>query len=86
MLDDLQFSVAGGQGPRPTAIALAPGSAPKIELSVDARGLSLQLLDAASGGKRVRGGRTNLVANLALDRADAARASRPARTATCWSR
>ncbi len=63
-LDDLQFNVAGGRVRG--RMAIAPGATPKIELSVDARSMSLEALDAASGGKRVRGGRTDLVANLAL--------------------
>lgn len=63
-LDDLQFVVAGGRVRG--RMAIAPGAAPRIELSVDARSMSLEALDAASGGKRVRGGRTDFVANLAL--------------------
>jgi hypothetical protein len=47
-------------------MAIAPGATPRIELSVDARSMSMEALDAASGGKRVRGGRTDFVANLAL--------------------
>jgi uncharacterized protein involved in outer membrane biogenesis len=63
-LDDLQFVVAGGRVRG--RMAIAPGATPRIELSVDARSMSMEALDAASGGKRVRGGRTDFVANLAL--------------------
>ena len=64
-LDELQFNMAGGRARGRMAVALAPTGPPRIELSVDARSLSLEALDNASGGKRVRGGRTDLTANLA---------------------
>jgi len=65
-LDDLQFDLAGGQVRGRMAIALAAGTVPKIEMAMEARSLSLEALDAASGGKRVRGGRAQLAAKLAL--------------------
>ena len=61
-LEELQFNVAGGRVRG--RMAIAPAATPKVELSLDARSLSLEALDGASGAKRVRGGRTDLVANL----------------------
>jgi len=62
-LDDVQFNIAGGRVRG--RMAIAPGATPRIELSLDARSMSLEALDTGSGSKRVRGGRTDLVANLA---------------------
>ena len=61
-LEELQFNIAGGRVRG--RMAIAPAATPKVELSLDARSLSLEALDGASGAKRVRGGRTDLVANL----------------------
>ena len=61
-LEDLQFNIAGGRVRG--RMAIAPAATPRVELSLDARSLSLEALDGASGAKRVRGGRTDLVANL----------------------
>ena len=61
-LEELQFNVAGGRVRG--RMAIAPAATPRVELSLDARSLSLEALDGASGAKRVRGGRTDLVANL----------------------
>ena len=60
-LEELQFNIAGGRVRG--RMAIAPAATPKVELSLDARSLSLEALDGASGAKRVRGGRTDLVAN-----------------------
>jgi len=61
-LEELQFNIAGGRVRG--RMAIAPAATPRVELSLDARSLSLEALDGASGAKRVRGGRTDLVANL----------------------
>ena len=61
-LEELQFNIAGGRVRG--RMAIAPAATPRVEVSLDARSLSLEALDGASGAKRVRGGRTDLVANL----------------------
>ncbi|MCE9658103.1 MAG: AsmA family protein [Burkholderiales bacterium] len=66
LLEELQFAVAAGQAHGRGELVLAANAPPRLDVSLEAKALSLQALDAASGGgDRIRGGRADVALNLA---------------------
>ena len=66
-IDPLSFTVAGGQVGGRINVALPAGAPPRADLSVNARSLSVEALDAwGGGGKHFNGGRATLAAKLAM--------------------
>ncbi|RZL96447.1 MAG: AsmA family protein [Variovorax sp.] len=66
-IDPLSFAVAGGQVGAKINIALPEGTAPRADVSLSAKSLSVEALDALQGGgKHFDGGRATLEAKLAM--------------------
>jgi len=66
-LDDVEFGVAGGRIRSTAHVVLAGEAPPRVELSFDAKSLSVEALDVAmAGGGHFHGGHVNLTAKLAM--------------------
>ena len=66
-LDDVEFGVAGGRVRSRAHVVLAGEAPPRVDLSFDAKSLSVEALDVAmAGGGHFHGGHVNLTANLAM--------------------
>jgi len=66
-LDDVEFGVAGGRVRSRARLVLAGEAPPRVDLSFDAKSLSVEALDVAmAGGGHFHGGHVNLTANLAM--------------------
>ncbi|MBO9512832.1 MAG: AsmA family protein [Variovorax sp.] len=66
-IEPLSFGAAGGEIQGRVSLSLAPGAAPRTELQLTARSLSVDALDTLwSGGRQFKGGRADLAARLAM--------------------
>jgi uncharacterized protein involved in outer membrane biogenesis len=66
-IEPVSFGAAGGEVKGSLAIALGKGAAPRTEVQLTARSLSVDALDGMwSGGKQFRGGRASLAARLSM--------------------
>ncbi|SEA89867.1 AsmA family protein [Variovorax sp. YR216] len=66
-IEPVSFGAAGGEVKGSLAIALSKGTAPRTEVQLAARSLSLDALDELwSGGKQFKGGRASLAARLSM--------------------
>ncbi|MGO4391179.1 AsmA family protein [Variovorax sp. M-6] len=66
-VEPFSFAIAGGQARGQLRVALRPEAAPRIDLQLSARSMSVEALDTAHpGGRRFRGGRADVEAKLAM--------------------
>ncbi|MBB3177552.1 AsmA family protein [Variovorax sp. Sphag1AA] len=66
-IEPVSFGVAGGDVKGSLAIALSKGTAPRTEVQLTARSLSVDALDGMwGGGKQFKGGRASLAAKLSM--------------------
>jgi len=67
VIEPVSFGAAGGEVKGSLAIALSKGTAPRTEVQVTARSLSVDALDGLwGGGKQFKGGRASLAAKLSM--------------------
>lgn len=65
--EPISFTIAGGQAHGQVRVGLRPGAAPRIDVQLSARSMSVEALEAAHGGKGYfKGGSANLEARLAM--------------------
>lgn len=66
-VEPFSFAIAGGQARGQVRVGMRPGTAPRIDLQLSARSMSVEALEGAHGGHRYfKGGSANLEAKLAM--------------------